>query len=113
MKHYIFLWLLLSSSISLAKGLSYICSYPGYITGKPVILKIKVGSKKAMVGGEAYTTLSNTSHGLVLAKSFAYDKNNIGMFGIAIDKKKLFFTRGNILSGENSSRNVDGKCIKN
>ncbi len=113
MNFYILISLLVMSSIIHAKDDSYTCSYPGYLQGKPVMIKVEVKNRKATIGDEAYTVISNTAHGLVLARSFAYDKSNIGMFGIVIDKKTLLFTRGNILSGETSSKNVEGKCLKN
>lgn len=109
-----FFCLFLFSELSIAD--SYTCSYPGYIGKDLVIQKIKVSGNTAKIGDDEYVVLQNTKVGLVLVRAFAeynnYNKKNeVGLFGIAINKLTKKFTRGNILDGGKENSIAQGNCV--
>lgn len=95
---------------------SYTCSYPAYSGKSLVIIKVNIEGSKATIDKEQYTVLQNTNLGVVLVRSFAeYNKytkaDDLGLFGITINKKTMNFTRGNIIDSE-SHNSVAGSCVK-
>jgi hypothetical protein len=105
---------------SLALAENYICSYPGYLSGEPVIIQIAVEGDVARVGRHEleYRVLENNETGLVLVHSFSYqserpsDKNDIGLYGLVIDKSKMTMIRGNIIYPDTRNSLKTGACIK-
>lgn len=95
----------------------YTCTYMGFLSKEPVILKIRIEGKKAYDEQSEYAVLQNTQAGIVLAHSFAYmnnitKQNEIGLFGIVIDRPTLKMTRGNIIRGDSNNAIQHGRCIK-
>lgn len=96
---------------------AYTCSYPAYLGSRLVILKIKIDGTTAKVDGDNYSVLKNTKLGIVLVRSFAeYNQStkddDLGLFGITVNKKTLNFTRGNILDNEKGNSAATGSCVK-
>lgn len=107
--------LLLGSSIACAE--SFVCSYPGYIGAKPVIVKVEITGAKATVGGHEYAVVENTDIGIVLVRAFALrstdrNRDEVGLFGIAINKSSLAMTRGNIMEGDGTESIRHGRCVR-
>lgn len=104
-----------------ANAEQYICSYPNYTNGEPVILKIKINGSIATVGNKypvEYKVLENNNLGVVLVYSFSAKgtespkQHDIGLFGLAIDKTKMKMIRGNITHGDKNNSLRTGTCTK-
>lgn len=116
--------LLLSLAIfsGFADADDYICSYPNYVNGEPVILKISIQEAKAIVKGSLqtseYAVLENNELGVVLATSFSTEglespkQNDIGLMAIVIDKNKMKMIRGNITYPDTENSLKTGTCTK-
>ncbi len=116
---FILILILLLPSITMAE--QYICSYPNYTNGDPVILKIKINGTTATIDGkfpEEYKVLENNKYGVVLARSFSSEgtespkQNDVGLFGLVIDKVKMKMVRGNITYGDISNSLRSGTCTQ-
>lgn len=116
---FILISILLLPSIAMAE--QYICSYPNYTNGDPVILKIKINGTTATIDGKFpmdYKVLENNKYGVVLAYSFSSEgtespkQNDVGLFGLAIDKVKMKMVRGNITHGDMANSLRSGSCTK-
>lgn len=96
----------------------YTCSYPGYLTGDPIIMKVSVNANgDAFVGAYKYEVAKNNATGLVLIRSFAeFNKStksqDLGAFVFGINKKTLEMFRGNVVEGEAHDSYSTGRCIK-
>ena len=95
----------------------YTCTYTGYLNNEPVLLKIHIDGAKAYVGDEEYEVVENTRIGVVLVRSFAFHSDNrqrdeVGLFGLVINKSTLAMTRGNIIQGDADGAVRHGLCIR-
>lgn len=106
---------------SFASAEQFTCSYPNYTNGDTVILEIDIKGKSATVGSKfpmEYKVIENNKYGVILVYSFATENNefpgdnDIGMFGIVIDKLQMKMVRGNIVYGDKSNNLKVGTCIK-
>jgi hypothetical protein len=107
---------LLLSSLA-AHSEQYICTYTGFVTNEPVILKIQIDGNRAHDEREEYAVLQNTETGIVLVRSFASysqdrKRDEVGLFGIVINKSTLKMTRGNIIQGDSDGAVRHGRCVK-
>lgn len=118
MRNLLFLIFLLPASVLADQ---YICSYPNYTNGEPVILKISVKGEAATVSSgfsTEYRVLENNDIGLVLSKSFSTvglaspKQHDIGLFAIVIDKSKMKMIRGNITYPDTEGSLRTGTCTK-
>ncbi|MBN1957887.1 MAG: hypothetical protein JW773_06780 [Desulfuromonadales bacterium] len=119
MKFIIFALLLIPA---LANAETYICSYPNYADGEPVIIKLEINGETATDISDQFKTqykvLKNNEFGVVLVHSFSSEginssqQNSVGLFGLVIDKIKMKMIRGNIIYGENSNSLKLGTCTK-
>ncbi|WP_444932600.1 hypothetical protein [Microbulbifer sp. JTAC008] len=118
MKNIVFTLLLLSSVVSAEE---YICSYPNYTNGDPVILKISINGDRAKVGGKYssnYRVLENNDIGLVLTRSFSTEgtespkQHDIGLFALVIDKAKMKMIRGSVTYPDTENSLRTGTCSK-
>ena len=118
MKNLLLLIILFSSSVSAE---DFICSYPNYTTGDPVILKISVRGEVATVSSKyssEYRVLENNDIGLVLSSSFSTEglelpkQHDIGLLAIVIDKAKMEMIRGNVTYPGTESNLRTGTCSK-
>ena len=115
MKIALFVMLLLSPLMAHAE--QYICTYTGFFSNEPVILKIRIEGSKAYDEQTDYMVLQNTATGIVLVRSFAnysHDRkrDEVGLFGLVIDKTTLKMTRGNIILGDSDGAVRHGRCVK-
>lgn len=100
----------------------YICSYPNYSNGEPVILKININKDYASVQSSLmtanYKVLENNNYGVVLADSISGNginspkQNDIGLTSIVIDKEKMKMVRGFVYYGEKDGGQKYGTCTK-
>jgi hypothetical protein len=100
-----------------SKPTKYICSYPSYSGNKLVLVDIFVDGDRAKIDDDDYRVLQDTDLGIVMVRSFAQynagtKADDLGLFGVVIDKKHLKFTRGNILNGGEANRIAKGDCKK-
>lgn len=114
MKVMIFVALLFAAIPGYAE--QYTCSYLGYLSNEPVVVKINIEGSKAHDGTSEYGVLQNNDVGIVLVRSFANLNSNrekeIGLFGFVIEKPSLKMTRGNIIRGESQNAIRHGTCVK-
>ena len=107
---------------SITFGNDYICSYPNYTNGDPVILKIKISGENAYIrSGQLksdYKVLENNKYGVVMVRSFSSEalfypkQNDVGLFGLVIDKEKMKMIRGNISYGDTENSLRTGTCSR-
>ena len=100
----------------------YVCTYPNYTNGEPVIIKISITNNNSIVESasfsEAYSILENNKYGIVLSKSFSDvgsespKQNDVGLSAIVIDKENMKMIRGNIAIGDNFNSPKPGSCVK-
>ena len=117
---FLFFAVLLLPSLTCAE--TYICSFPGYISGEPVILKLEIDGGMATDTNAKDTTqykvLENNKYGVVLVRSFSEEgfyspkENEVGLFGVVIDKVKMKMLRGNIIYGDMANSLKTGTCAK-
>jgi hypothetical protein len=96
----------------------YVCTYPGFGQDrKPVILKLRIEGGTAYDQRETYTVLENTKTGIVLVRSFAFhstdrSRDEVGLFGVVINKSTLDMTRGSVIEGAADGRIRHGRCVR-
>jgi hypothetical protein len=75
---------------------TYVCSYRGYLTDKPVILKIEIRGAKAKVEDDEYDVITNSEVGvvLVLEMQLAGIKEREGPWWLL--EYRVLDTKGNI-----------------
>jgi|SRR5687768_4042451 hypothetical protein len=101
---------------SMVAAEQYTCTYEGYLTKQPVILKVRIEGTNAYVGDDEYQVLENTKIGLVLVRSFAFrsrdrERDEVGLFGFTINKSTLHMTRGNIIQSDGDGAVRHGRCL--
>lgn len=120
MKIVLYSTLLLSSTLVCAE--QFTCMYPGFGNGELVTLKLDISGNQAIskhsYGDYKYEVLQNTKVGIVLARSFSnynkYDnRDEVGLFGIAIHRPSLKMIRGNIIFGSTDGAIRQGQCLPN
>lgn len=97
---------------------SFVCTYPSYVNpDKPVLIEMEIEGARAIVNDYEYTVLQNTDIGIVLVRSFAeinsyFKLNDLGLFGMVLNKVTLELTRGSVLDSDKKTAPVSGSCLR-